>query len=89
MTQALVVHGIYRHYKGDYYIVEGEGIHSETDEELVIYRGLYHGNKHGGQFNLCVRPKTMFLEELDAAMAQEYGQKHRFELQEIKSVAGH
>ena len=39
--QELKVNGIYRHFKGDYYIVEGIGIHSETKEEYVIYRGLY------------------------------------------------
>ena len=39
--QELKVHGIYRHFKGDYYIVEGIGIHSETKEKYVMYRGLY------------------------------------------------
>lgn len=84
----LVIHGIYKHYKGDLYLVEDVAIHSETGEELVIYRGLYHGNKFG-QFHLCARPKTMFLEKLDDAKAQKFGQKYRFELQEILSVAEH
>ncbi len=89
MAQELVIHGIYKHYKGDYYIVEDEAIHSETDEELVLYRGLYHGGKHGGQFHLCARPKQMFLEELEPEKAKKFDQKYRFELQDIKSVAGH
>jgi len=85
----LVIHGIYRHYKGDYYIVEGVATHSETDEELVIYRGLYSGkSKHGQQF-LCARPKDMFLSEIEPEKAQKFGQKYRFELQHIKSVANH
>ncbi len=84
----LVIHGIYKHYKGDLYLVEDVATHSETGEELVIYRGLYHGDKLG-QFHLCARPKTMFLEELDSAKAQKFGQKHRFELQEIPSIAEH
>ena len=85
----LVVHGIYRHYKGDYYIVEDVATHSETGEELVIYRGLYNGEKFG-QHHLCARPKAMFLEEISPEKCpKDHVQKYRFELQDIKSVAGH
>ena len=84
----LIIHGIYRHYKGDYYIVEDVATHSETREELVIYRGLYQGEKFG-QNHLCARPKAMFLEALDPKKAQKFNQKYRFELQNIQSVAGH
>lgn len=79
--QELVIHGIYKHYKGDLYIVEDIATHSETGEELVIYRGLYNSDKFG-QFHLCARPKTMFLEEIEPG-------KSRFTLQDIKSVAHH
>ena len=34
----LKVNSIYRHFKGDYYLVLGTAIHSETKEKLVIYR---------------------------------------------------
>lgn len=88
MAQELVIHGIYKHYKGDLYLVEDVAHHSETGEELVIYRGLYHSDKFG-QFHLCARPKKMFLEKLDEAKAKKFGQKYRFELQDIKSVAEH
>lgn len=84
LMNKLIIHGIYRHYKGDLYLVEDVATHSETGEELVIYRGLYHGDKFG-QFHLCARPKAMFLEALDPAKAKKFGQKYRFELQEIKS----
>ncbi|QDR82837.1 DUF1653 domain-containing protein [Sporomusa termitida] len=50
--------GIYRHYKGQQYLVIGEAAHSETLEPLVVYRALY------GEFGLWVRPKTMFCEGL-------------------------
>ncbi len=52
--------GIYKHYKGGLYEVFGVAIHSETEEELVVYRSLY------GTYRLNVRPKAMFLDEVDA-----------------------
>ncbi|QDT92653.1 DUF1653 domain-containing protein [Gimesia algae] len=51
--------GHYRHYKGNDYTVIGVARHSETDEELVVYRPEY------GERELWVRPKTMFLESVD------------------------
>ena len=48
--------GRYRHYKGKEYQVIGLARHSETEEEFVVYRTLYVN------FDLWVRPKTMFLE---------------------------
>ena len=32
---------VYRHFKGDLYLVVDFAQHSETDEKLVIYRCLY------------------------------------------------
>ena len=48
--------GRYRHYKGNEYTVLGLARHSETHEELVVYRQEY------GDHGLWVRPKQMFLE---------------------------
>ncbi len=48
--------GKYRHYKGNYYEVLGVARHSETSEELVVYRPQY------GERGLWVRPLTMFNE---------------------------
>lgn len=85
----LVIHGIYRHYKGDYYIVEDVATHSETGEELVIYRGLYNGEKFG-QHHPCARPKEMFLSRIEPEKcAKDCAQTYRFELQDIKSIASH
>ncbi|MDL2314039.1 DUF1653 domain-containing protein [Desulfovibrio sp. OttesenSCG-928-C14] len=50
--------GKYRHYKGNYYEVIGVARHSETEEELVVYRKLY------GDMSLWVRPRGMFCEEV-------------------------
>ena len=48
--------GRYRHYKGRDYVVLGVARHSETDEELVVYRPDY------GDRRLWVRPVAMFRE---------------------------
>jgi hypothetical protein len=52
--------GVYRHYKGNLYEVIGIARHSETEEELVVYKALYQPE---GQ-NLWVRPLTMFGEKV-------------------------
>jgi len=51
--------GKYKHYKGNDYDVVGVAKHSETLEELVVYRALY------GECGLWVRPPEMFLETLE------------------------
>ena len=51
--------GRYRHYKGNAYTVIGVARHSETEEELVVYRQEY------GDRSLWVRPKAMFLETVE------------------------
>ncbi len=55
----IVQPGRYRHYKGKEYTVIGIARHSETEEELVVYRQEY-GNR-----SLWVRPKPMFLETVE------------------------
>jgi len=51
--------GRYRHYKGRDYEVIGLARHSETEEEMVVYRTLY------GDFGLWVRPLEMFMETVE------------------------
>lgn len=50
--------GKYKHYKGKEYEVIGVAKHSETLEDLVVYKALY------GNHDLWVRPLKMFLEDV-------------------------
>ena len=51
--------GRYRHFKGKYYEVIGIAKHSETEEEMVVYRQLY------GEHGLWVRPASMWEEIIE------------------------
>lgn len=79
--QELKIHGVYKHFKGDYYLVEDIAKDSETKEEMVLYRRLYE------DCGLWVRTKEMFLSEVDHKKYPDVKQKYRFELQNIESVA--
>ena len=54
----LIPPGIYIHYKGNKYEVIGTAFHSETLEEMVVYRALY------GDGDLWTRPAHMWNEEV-------------------------
>lgn len=56
--------GRYRHFKGKEYEVLGVARHSETLEELVVYRALYESEEFG-ENALWVRPVSMFVEEIE------------------------
>ncbi|MCJ7766141.1 MAG: DUF1653 domain-containing protein [Thiovulaceae bacterium] len=59
MTETVIKAGLYRHYKGNQYEVIDVVVHSETEEELVLYRALY------GEQGLWVRPLAMFTENVN------------------------
>ena len=74
IMREIKINGIYRHFKGKYYIVEDVAFDSETMEEVVVYRQLY------GNHDLFVRKKEMFLSKVDKEKYPSVVQEYRFEL---------
>ena len=53
--RSLKIGNKYKHFKGNEYLVLYLAKHSETEEDLVVYKALY------GEFGIWVRPLAMFL----------------------------
>ena len=74
------IHGIYKHFKGDYYIVEDIAKDCETLGAVVLYRALY------GDGQLWARSIESFTSEVDHEKYPQVEQKNKFELIKRKSV---
>lgn len=74
------IKGIYKHFKGDYYLLEDIAKDSETLTEFAVYRQLYGNNE------LYIRPLDMFLSPVDKNKYPNVSQVYRFELIENESV---
>ena len=68
----LKLNHIYRHFKGGLYLTIDVAKHSETKEDMVIYRNLH-------DMSLWVRPLDMFLSEVDKEKYPDAIQENRFE----------
>lgn len=77
----LKIKGIYKHFKGDYYLVEDVALSSEDGETVfVIYRKLYEDG------SLYIREINDFLEDVNKKKYPNVEQVKKFELQDVKSV---
>ncbi len=70
----VLVGRVYKHFKGNFYLVVGTALNTETEEQMVIYKALY------GDGQTFVRPLDSFTQKVEGK-----SQKHRFELQKIES----
>ena len=66
---------IYLHFKGKRYEIIAIACHSETEEELVIYKWC-------GEERIFARPLAMFMSEVDRTKYPDVAQQYRFELLE-------
>jgi len=70
----VLVGGIYKHFKGNYYKVICIATHSETKEKMVVYVAMY------GDYEYYVRPYDMFNSKVDTEKYPDVEQEYRFEL---------
>ena len=74
----VLVGRVYKHFKGNYYLVVGTALNTETEEVMVIYKALYENGQ------VFARPISSFTEKVE-----RNNQTYRFELQEIESQTNH
>lgn len=78
MERKLKFNTIYKHFKGNLYLVLDVVTDSESGRDMVLYKALYDDLK------LYVRPIDMFLSEVDHDKYPDIKQKYRFEEYKIE-----
>ncbi len=74
MENRIIVSGeFYKHFKGNIYQIHGIAKDSESQEEMVVYQGMYP------PFECWVRPLSDFLAIVDSKKYPNTNQKYRFE----------
>ena len=68
---------VYKHFKGNYYMIIAVGHHSETGEKMVVYYDL--SGENSTLVKPCIRPLDMFMSEVDHQKYPDVKQKYRFE----------
>ena len=71
---------IYKHFKGDYYLVLDFALNNEDDKNYVIYKALY------GNGQLFIRPYEDFAGKVNIDKYPNHIQEFKFELQNIESL---
>lgn len=69
--------GIYKHYKGGFYVLLGAAEHTETGEEMAVYVSLTGAHLPGPRMR--VRPVSEFIGEVNTADSQTANPVKRFE----------
>lgn len=70
---------IFKHFKGDLYLLLDIVEHTETGEDLAIYKALY------GDCKVYARPATMFISPVDRVKYPYAEQFNRFELVTVEN----
>lgn len=83
MNNSIIIGGVYRHFKGFKATILNIAIHTETGEQLVIYKcekpeEMKFNSNH--QDGIYARPLDMFCSEVDHQKYPDIKQKYRFEL---------
>lgn len=75
---------IVRHFKGNLYEIMDFAIHTETGEEMVVYKALY--KDENDERLTFVRPYDMFIEKVDKDKYPQAAQEYRLEIMEVVKV---